>query len=78
MKLVALTVLLALLGCQKHTPPPPPPRPEGTKLHIEHAPGVPVVDIREVPDGGPTSIRIGGATAVLPGTNGGPPMPPSE
>lgn len=78
MRTLALLVVLASLSCRRRHPPPPPPRPEGQLLHVENAPGVPVVDIHTTGDGGVTHVQIGAARVDLPGANGGPPMPTAE
>ena len=46
------------------------------QLHVEHAIGVPVVDIRREPDAGTTRVQIGGASVQLPTRE--PEPPPSE
>lgn len=68
---------LALAGCPRRDPPAPPPDADpNVQLHVEHAIGVPVVDIRRQPDAGSTRIQIGGAAVNLPTRE--PDPPPAE
>ncbi|MBI5514699.1 MAG: hypothetical protein HY909_13065 [Deltaproteobacteria bacterium] len=57
---------LLLLACRRA--PPAPAAPEAganpQELHVENAPGVPPVHIQTTDAG--TSVRIGGASVVLP------------
>lgn len=69
--MISRTTRLALLvvgalGCPRREPPPAPPRDPNVRLHVEHAIGVPVVDIRNQPEAGATRIQIGGAAVQLP------------
>lgn len=63
----------AALGCPRREPPPAPPRDPNVQLHVEHAIGVPVVDIRNQPEAGATRIQIGGAAVQLPTREPDPP-----
>lgn len=63
---LALASLLALAACGRRAPPPAHDAGAGVRLHVESAPGVPVVDIRDVRDGSATNIRIGGAQVAIP------------
>lgn len=64
---------VAALGCPRREPPPAPPRDPNVQLHVEHAIGVPVVDIRNQPEAGATRIQIGGASVQLPTREPDPP-----
>lgn len=73
---LALAVwLLGASGCPRRSAPPPDADPN-VQLHVEHAIGVPVVDIRREPDAGTTRIQIGGASVHLPTRE--PDPPPAE
>ncbi len=48
----------------------------GVRLHVEHAPGVPVIDIRDNADAGTTRIQIGGAGTTIPNREPEPPDVP--
>ena len=71
-----VVVSLGVLGCPRREPPPAPPRDPNVQLHVEHAIGVPTVDIRNQPEAGTTRIQIGGAAVQLP--NREPDPPPAE
>ena len=76
-KEIALALLLiGAPGCPRRTPSPPPDADPNVQLHIEHAIGVPVVDIRQQPEAGTTRIQIGGASVNLPTRE--PDPPPAE
>lgn len=77
-RVFALALLLTVaVGCPRRSPPPPPPDADpNVQLHVEHAVGVPVVDIRREPDAGTTRVQIGGASVQLPTRE--PDPPPSE
>lgn len=66
-------LLLGAPGCPRRAPPPPPDADPTVRLHVEHAIGVPVVDIRDEPDGGTTRVQIGGASVRLPTREPDPP-----
>lgn len=72
-----LALALLLLGasaCPRRSAPPPPADADpNVQLHVEHAVGVPVVDIRREPDAGTTRIQIGGASVHLPTREPDPP-----
>ncbi len=59
-------VMVGALGCPRRSPPPTPDVDPNVQLHVEHAIGVPVVDIRNLPDAGTTRVQIGGASVQLP------------
>jgi len=70
-------LLIVAVGCPRRAAPTPPPDADpNVQLHIEHAIGVPVVDIRREPDAGATRVQIGGASVQLPTRE--PEPPPSE
>lgn len=72
-----LLLLLVVTGCPRRSAPTPPPDADpNVQLHVEHAIGVPVVDIRREPDAGTTRVQIGGAAVQLPTRE--PEPPPSE
>jgi hypothetical protein len=77
-RVLALALLLTgALGCPRRVAPTPPPDADpNVQLHVEHAIGVPVVDIRREPDAGTTRVQIGGASVHLPTRE--PEPPPSE
>jgi hypothetical protein len=72
---LALALLAAALGaCPRHAPAAPPADADpNVQLHVEHAIGVPVVDIRRQPEAGTTRIQIGGAAVNLPTREPDPP-----
>lgn len=71
-----LAVTLSMVGapgCPRRAPAPPPDADPNVQLHVEHAIGVPVVDIRRDPDASTTRVQIGGAAVQIPT---GEPEPP--
>ncbi len=71
-----LAVLLAFAaGCPRRSAPATPPvdADSAVRLHVEHAIGVPVVDIRDEPEAGTTRVQIGGASVRLPSREPDPP-----
>jgi hypothetical protein len=68
---VVVAVVAACPGRSRTAPPPDVDR--NVQLHVEHAIGVPVVDIRREPDAGSTRIQIGGASVHLPTREPDPP-----
>jgi hypothetical protein len=72
--LALAVLLLGASACPRRSAPPPPPDADpNVQLHVEHAIGVPVVDIRREPDAGTTRIQIGGASVHLPTREPDPP-----
>lgn len=71
--LALAALLLGAGGCPRRSAAPPPDADPNVQLHVEHAVGVPVVDIRREPDAGTTRIQIGGASVHLPTREPDPP-----
>jgi hypothetical protein len=78
LRCLSLALLAAALGAcpRRDAPSVPADADPNVQLHIEHAIGVPVVDIRRQPDAGTTRIQIGGASVNLPTRE--PEPPPAE
>ena len=69
----AVAVVVVAAGCPRRAPDAAAPRDPNVRLHVEHAPGVPVVDVRDQPDGGTVRLQIGAAAVQLPSREPEPP-----